>query len=97
MRNEKVSRYLIIFYLLIGIVFSILTVMTYDYLGGIRVIITAGMSIEQIGSLMFFAFMGILGLYFSIKNFRNLGITEKQKRIIGIFAVVLMLLGSFFL
>lgn len=94
--KEKFSLYSIIFYLLIGIVFSVLTVMTYDYLGGIRVIITAGMSIEQVGSLMFFAFMSIIGLYFSIRNFRKLGITEKRKRIIGILAVVLILFGLIF-
>lgn len=94
--DKKVSPYWSIVFWVIGIAFSILAMMTYNHLGGIRVIVTAGISIEQIGSLIFFVFMGIVGLYFSFKKFRYLGILRQFQKVINILTVVLILLVSIF-
>ena len=94
--NKKFSLYRIIVYFLIGTIFSVLTAMTCDYLGGIRVIVTAGTSIEQMGSLIFFAFMGIVGLYFTIRNFKRLGVPKRLHKVIHILAVVFIVFVSIF-
>ena len=84
--KKNTSFYLIIVYFLIGAIFSILTVMTYIFYGGISGIKSAGLLIEQIGILLFFAFLGITGLYFAFKNIRSATLT--QKRYFGVIALI---------